>query len=160
MGSCIVCTRPGLSCKLEPSPGTTACSACHDPAQEDTQRYQIFVETVRRVVDNNNDDTTTFWSGLNQFSAMTLDELRATLLRPGTAPPITIGDNNKRARAGQPSARAAYPATKDWAGEGFVTPVKDQGNVSFPPACILAAIAVVACWAPAGPLQDEDLLGC
>lgn len=100
-------------------------------------RYELFVDTVRSIVANNNDATTSFWSGLNRFAALTREESESMLMNPHRlvatldrmAAPASESNQTRTVRP------RAYPSSKDWEKEGYVTSVKDQGSVSvFPPA--------------------------
>lgn len=82
---------------------------------------------MRQVAKNNNDMSTSYWSHLNQFAAMSAAEFSDAMLTPLRS--FKFPGATNASRPSGPMATAA-PASKDWRADGKIPPVRDQGNVS------------------------------
>ena len=96
------------------------------PAHEEERRLATWMQNLD-YVNSHNRKNTTFRLALNKFGAMTNEEYRSTMLSP-----------RPRAQSRVRSEEAVYtftgngvsdpPLEWNWAEQGVVTPIKDQGN--------------------------------
>jgi len=94
-------------------------------AQEESARFNIFVENHRIVEQHNQEYAAgkhTFDLGMNQFADMTNQEFRSIVNGYKRKTPKPTGGEQY-----QPTADA-LPASVDWRAKGYVTDVKDQGQ--------------------------------
>jgi hypothetical protein len=85
---------------------------------------------VRRIIAANKDTSTAYWTGLNEYAAMSPEEFRKLMLSP-MKPPIRTPPRNGATRTRLQGRRLlqTLPTYKNWAAEGKVTPVKNQLQV-------------------------------
>jgi C1A family cysteine protease len=84
---------------------------------ENAYRERIFLENLAKINTHNSNEYRTYEQGVNQFSAMTTEEFAQTFL--GT---IVASSNNVE------NVDDVQVGDVDWTTQGFVTPVKNQGN--------------------------------
>uniref|UniRef100_A0A667ZUU0 Cathepsin H n=1 Tax=Myripristis murdjan TaxID=586833 RepID=A0A667ZUU0_9TELE len=89
--------------------------------EEYYHRLQIFTENKRNI-DRHNAGNHSFTMGLNQFSDMTSEEFRKSVL-------LTEPQNCSATKGSHVSRNGPYPEFVDWRKRGnFVSPVKNQGH--------------------------------
>jgi len=89
-------------------------------AAEQDYRFQMFKKNTDFIVNHNNDATQTFKVGHNQFSAMSNEEFKSTML--GLKHNPNFGSNPVMTKTG------AKDDSVDWRTKNAVTPVKNQGQ--------------------------------
>lgn len=92
------------------------------PAQEHDLRLQIFADTHDFIEAHNADVTATYRLGHNKFSHLTMEEFSTDNLSP--KPYLNRQSNPIHHK------RGISPSAWDWAAQGAVTSVKDQGKCS------------------------------
>merc|ERR1719473_423665 len=90
---------------------------------EKDYRFGIFKTNTDFILQHNNDASQTFKVGHNQFSAMSNEEFKATMM--GLKKNPNFGGSNKQ-MVYDPSKASA--GSVDWRAKGAVTPVKNQGQ--------------------------------
>ena len=88
------------------------------------KRKAIFADNLKTIAKHNAEEALglhTFTMGVNKFADMTHEEFVATF----TAPKKTFASHPKRIAT---AVTADLPDTVDWRTEGYVTPIKDQGQ--------------------------------
>jgi cathepsin L len=89
-------------------------------AAEDSARQAIFNKNVAYINKHNARTDVTFTLGMNQFGDLTNAEFQATYLRPFNA--------SKRNGLAYQMPNSVDPTSVDWRTQGYVTPIKDQGQ--------------------------------
>lgn len=87
---------------------------------EEKVRYTIWEDNLRRITEHNKMSNDLFLR-MNHFGDMTNTEFRKTM--NGYLKPV-----NKTGSTFLPASHATIPDTVDWRTEGYVTPVKNQGQ--------------------------------
>ncbi|KAL7631760.1 UNVERIFIED_CONTAM: hypothetical protein RMT77_017941 [Armadillidium vulgare] len=94
--------------------------------EEDIRRVKIFTENKIKIAEHNkkfNEGIVTFTMGFNKFADMLPEE--TSYLRGYKR---TSNDLIKEGSFFQAAEGVTYPDSVDWRDEGYVTPVKDQGQ--------------------------------
>jgi len=97
----------------------------YENAEVEANRLRIFTQNLEDIVQHNQKYAKgefTWYKGVNQFTDMTEEEFHA-IYKPNALPKSAI-------RRGEPHVNSTAPkaVTLDWRTEGYVTPVKDQGQ--------------------------------
>ena len=100
----------------------TEFSKVYENEAEEEHRYAVWMNAVDENNIHNADYANTYTQGLNQFSDMTDDEFKATMLS-SLVLPEGVWTSNWTA-----PSDVAVPADVDWVSRGYVTPVKNQGR--------------------------------
>ena len=125
---------------------------------EDNYRRHIFLENLDIIERHNQDSTQTYKMGLNQFSAFTDDEFRATYLmnipRQEKSNEIIVEESEGKERR--------VNGEVDWTERGMVSPVKNQGQCG---SCwAFSAVAVLESFAlfkgQKVDLSEQQLVDC
>lgn len=106
-------------------------------ALEKERRFQIFKENVQRIDAFNSGVDKGYKLGVNEFTDLTTDEIRARNGYKRQQPKVLLSDSKPSFRYANVTA---VPAVMDWRKTGAVTPVKDQGDCG----CCWAFSAVAA----------------
>jgi cathepsin L len=126
-------------------------------ADEFHSRFQIFSDNMEYVQSHNKlykSGVKSYFLGANQFSDWTHEEFKAYLSTPITVDPA----NNVVAESAQDP-----PASVDWRTQGYVTPVKDQGQCGSCWAFSTVASTEGANFAKSGTLtslSEQQLVDC
>jgi len=96
----------------------------YNTAVEHEKRKAIFADNMKTIAKHNAEEALglhTFTMGVNKFADMTHEEFVAAF----TAPKKTFATHPKRVAT---AVTSDLPDTVDWRTEGYVTPIKDQGQ--------------------------------
>jgi C1A family cysteine protease len=96
---------------------------CNFNSDDEMQKRKAIFEEHKAFVEKTNAAQSTYKLALNQFAITTEAEL-PTGAKPETASPAA----SMLPALGQPSADLEVAATVDWVSQGYVTPVKNQGQ--------------------------------
>jgi len=94
---------------------------------EELQRYQIWKSNLDYVTQHNTDADNgkhTFWLGMNKFADLTAKEFAA--IYNGFNATLRTQSRSQRIHVHDPTV--ALPDSVDWRTQGYVTPIKDQGQ--------------------------------
>jgi hypothetical protein len=91
-------------------------------AAEADYRFAVFKKNSDFIAAHNGDGSATFKVGHNQFSDMTNEEFKATMMGLKNNPNFGMNEMMQKTAADP-------PASVDWRAKGAVTPVKNQGQV-------------------------------
>ncbi|XP_053172817.1 pro-cathepsin H-like [Scomber japonicus] len=124
--------------------------------EEYYHRLHIFTEN-KRTIDHHNAGNHSFTMGLNQFSDMTFEEFRKSLL-------LRVPQNCSATKGNHVSRTGPYPEFVDWRIKGnFVTPVKNQGHCgscwTFSTTGCLESVNAIAT-GKLIPLSEQQLIDC
>ena len=128
----------------------------YETIEEMEHRFQIFRTNVRAIIQHNLDETQNFTMGINQFTDLTATEFKDNIVTK----PLSIGSYGCKSFAG---SATGLPTTVDWAKNGAVTSVKNQGQCG---SCwtFSATGAIEGAWAiSTGKLVDlseQELVDC
>ena len=86
---------------------------------ENAYRERVFLENLAKVEAHNARNDQTYEQGLNQFSAMTQEEFAQTYLT------LQVPEELKNIETKEENVKVA---DCDWVAQGYVTPVKNQGQ--------------------------------
>jgi len=92
-------------------------------AAEHDYRFGIFKKNAEFIIRHNNDATQTFRVGHNQFSDMSNEEFKATMMGLKKNPTFGLEGNSMMTPTGANNASSV-----DWRAKGAVTAVKNQGQ--------------------------------
>lgn len=103
-------------------------------AEEEADRYQVWMQHVKEI-NEHNAKSYTFKKGANNFTDMTHEEFRGKVGGCYKIPKKHLEANNTHlGSTWLPPSNVGIPDTVDWRTQGYVTPVKNQGQCG-------------ACWA-------------
>lgn len=94
---------------------------------EELQRFQIWKSNLDLVNKHNADADNgkhTYWLGMNKFADLTAKEFGR--LYNGFNASLKVNARNARTHVHNP--RVQLPDSVDWRTQGYVTPIKDQGQ--------------------------------
>lgn len=129
----------------------------YQTVEEMEHRFQVFRTNVRAIVQHNLDETQNFTMGINQFTDLTAQEFKQTVV----STPLVLGTYGCKSFSG--SDTTGLPTSIDWRQQGAVTSVKDQGQCG---SCwtFSATGAIEGAWAiSTGKLVDlseQELVDC
>lgn len=96
----------------------------YDTQTEEDARYAIWRDNLKKIQQHNSEDHS-YTLAMNQFSDLTIHEYRYFFLG------LRSHFSNETKREGSsylPPSRVTLPSTVDWRKEGYVTPIKNQGQ--------------------------------
>jgi len=90
-------------------------------------RYAIWKQKLREIVEHNSNSKHTYKKGLNHFSDLTHEEYRQQMGGCYKLPANYTADKSEGS-AFLPPSNVKIPDEVDWRQEGYVTPIKNQGQ--------------------------------
>lgn len=128
----------------------------YQTVEEMEHRFEVFRTNLRAIVQHNLDETQNFTMGINQFTDLTADEFKRTVV----STPLAVGAFGCKSFSG---SGTGLPSSIDWRQQGAVTSVKDQGQCG---SCwtFSATGAIEGAWAIAKgklvDLSEQELVDC
>lgn len=95
----------------------------YDSLKEFEERFTIFKENVKNIIEHNADRSQNFTMGINQFTDLTSSEFKEKYIGGYTS----LG-KSVCGKFVTTETIASLPKSVDWNAKGAVTPVKDQGQ--------------------------------
>ncbi|GAB4818797.1 hypothetical protein N2152v2_005843 [Parachlorella kessleri] len=102
------------------------------PDKELEQRYEVFVQNLRRIVEHNARNDVSYTLGLNGFADLTTEEFAERYFGTGPRKDMaTLRSMHRGADLGRssehfPLSHNTPPARVNWVEAGIITPIKDQ----------------------------------
>lgn len=94
----------------------------YDDEAEELKRYKIWKQHLQHILEHNDNPSHSYKKGLNHFHDMTHEEFRKVMGNCYKTPNSTEGSR------WLPPSHVEIPDTVDWRTEGYVTPIKNQGQ--------------------------------
>lgn len=95
---------------------------------EDAGRYQVWKQHLKEILEHNA-KSTTFKKGVNNFTDMTHEEFRSKMGGCYKVPKEHLeGNVTSKGSTFLPPCNVDIPAAVNWVEQGYVTPVKNQGQ--------------------------------
>jgi C1A family cysteine protease len=122
------------------------------------QRFEIFRDNYRFIVEHNSDYTQNFTLGINHLADLTNAEFKAKYINGIESKPLGM-----YLCTSYSASSTSLPASVDWRSKGAVTPVKDQGQCG---SCwtFSASGAMEGAWAVRRgqllSLSEQELVDC
>lgn len=95
---------------------------------EETGRYFVWKQHLKEIEEHNSNPKNTYKIGINHFSDLTHKEFREQMGGCFKLPQHIIENNITEGSTFLPPSNVDLPDQVDWRSEGYVTPVKNQGQ--------------------------------
>lgn len=100
----------------------------YEDPKDEVARYVIWLENLKEIITHNSENSNAYKKGVNQFTDMSHSEFRKVMGGCAKVPKHILEGNQTDGSHWVPLTNVDIPDSVDWRTQGYVNPIKNQGQ--------------------------------